>query len=88
MVDQVLDDCAWLGEHERFGGRWWFDLDDGWFAQRVDVFQFWVGEEVFLPFVCLERVGEVQLFQEPEDAVGAGGFEPRDGLDAVILVGC
>lgn len=42
----------------------------------MDGLQLW-GCELRLSFVCFEGVGDVKLFEEPEDALGAGFFEPR-----------
>ena len=41
----------------------------------MDFFEF-AGCEHVDAFVGIEFVGEMELFEEPEDAVGAGLFEP------------
>ncbi len=73
-LGDVLDDRAGLGD----------DLaavvDHGGFAQRVDALELRrreAGARVAL--VAAQVVGHAQLFQEPEHALGAGGFEVVDG---------
>ena len=76
MIDQVLDDQAGLGDHERLLQIRARDADDGRFAQRVDLLEFWVGQHFGGALVGFQVVGDVQLFQEPEDALRAGFFKP------------
>lgn len=76
-LNQVLDHEARLRQHQGFpsGVRSGRDADDGRFAQRVHGFELG-GREHLLAFVGAEGVGEVELFEEPEHALGAGFLEP------------
>ena len=78
VVDEVLDDEAGFGEDEGLGSRGGFDAHEGGFAQRVDLLQL-RGREHGLALVGFEGVGQLQLFEEPEDALGAGLVEPMGG---------
>lgn len=78
MLDQVFDNQARFGEDEgpvRWVGIWGFDGQDGAFAQRVHVFE-GRGRETFFALVGFDGVGEVEVFEEEEDALGAGLREP------------
>lgn len=82
MVREVFDDKAGFREHQGRGRRWIrdrLDAHDGGFAQRVDLFE-GGGREHGLPLVGAQGVGEVELFEEPEDALGAGFIEPFFGF--------
>ena len=78
VVNEIFDNETRFGEHQGFGigmGRY---ADDGRFAQRVDLFQLRWREHV-LALVGFEGVGYGEFFEEPEDALGAGFFEPGGG---------
>ena len=76
MVGEIFDDEARFGEDQWRGWiRGGLDAHEGGLAQRVHLFQRGWREHVF-PLVGLEGVGELELFEEPEDALGAGLFEP------------
>lgn len=87
MVDEVLDDETRLREDQGLGvggaGR---DADEGRFAQRVDLFELGRREHV-LPLVGFEAVADWELFEEPEDALGAGFFEPGGFVSEMLGVG-
>lgn len=72
VIAHVLDDDARLCEHHRRRGVLVFERDDGGFPQRVDFFQGGRRKHVCLALVGLEIIGEVELFKEPDDALGAG----------------
>ncbi len=79
MVREVFDDEARFRKHQGRGRRWIrdrLDAHDGRFAQRVDLFEGGGREPNGLPLVGAQGVGEVELFEEPEDALGAGFIEP------------
>ncbi len=77
---QVFHDGAGLGDGGGglLGGG--LDGDDGGFAEGVDRFELGPGEHVCAAGVGAQVVGEGELFEEPEDALGAGFFEPGEGL--------
>ena len=75
MVDQVLGHEPRLGKYERIWGIRGFDGEDGGFAERVHVLEF-RGCKHVLAFVGLDGVVYFGFFEEPEDALGAGLFEP------------
>lgn len=82
MLAQILDNHRRLGQHKRLGrraGR--LEGDDGRLAQRVDLLELGGCEEVGAALEGLEVVGEVEFFKEPEDALGAGFFEPGELLE-------
>ncbi len=76
MLNQILDDAPRLREHEGRVARGRLDGHDGDLADRVHGFETG-GREHGFALVGLEGVGEVEFFEEPEDALGAGFFEPR-----------
>ena len=75
MINQVFYHGSRLGEHERFGCVGGFDGEDGGFAEGVHVLEFG-GCEHILPFVGLDVIVYFGFFEKPEDALGAGLFEP------------
>ena len=91
MVDEVLDDVARLGDGDgRAARRGGGDGDDGGFAEGVHALQVRWGEHL-LPLEGVEVVVEVELFEEPEDALGAGLFEPAIGgvrVDCIFSFSC
>lgn len=77
MLAQILDNHRRLGQHKRLGrraGR--LEGDDGRLAERVDLLELGGCEVVGAALEDLEVIGEVEFFEEPEDALGAGFFEP------------
>jgi hypothetical protein len=77
VLSQVLGDEPALCNHNFRAAIYGLNADDGGFAEGVDGFQLGGGE------VCLgvavedfEIVGETELGEEPEDALGAGFLEP------------
>lgn len=76
MLDEILDDEARFREHQRRRRAGRLDAHDGRFAQRVHLFQRG-GREHGLALVGEQGVGMLELFEEPEDALGAGFFEPK-----------
>ncbi len=85
MIDQVLDDVGRFRNDHRLSGGGGFDFDDGRLAERVDVLEFLGGEHFFGAFERFEGVVEFELFEEPEDALGAGLFEPGVGCLVYML---
>lgn len=82
MITEILDNGAGLGDDARwgFGRGGGADGDDGGLAEGVDGFEIGRGEAgAGVARVDGEGVGEGKFFEEPEDAVGAGFFEPRTG---------
>ncbi len=79
---EVLHDGAGLGDGVRGFLERGLDADDGGFAERVDRFELGPGEHVLAAGVSAERVVQGELFEEPEDALGAGFLEPEEGLGA------
>lgn len=75
MLDQVFDDRARFGEDQGLRGVRGLDAQDGEFAQRVHVLE-GGGRETVFALVGFEGVGEVEVFEEEEDALGAGLGEP------------
>lgn len=75
VVDQVLGHVSGLGEYEWFWSVCGFDGEDGGFAEGVHVLEF-RGCEHVLAFVGLDGVVYFGFFEEPDDALGAGLFEP------------
>lgn len=52
------------------------DDDDGGFAEGVDLFELRGCEELLVAVVELDVELDLELFEEPEDALGAGAVEP------------
>lgn len=77
MLEQVLDDDGGLGQDDGLGGAGRRDVHDGGLAERVELLEL-VARQVRLrvPVEDLEVVGELELLEEPEDALGAGLVEP------------
>lgn len=78
ILDQVFDDRARFGEDQGLWGVRGLDAQDGEFAQRVHVLE-GAGRETVFALVGFEGVGEVEVFEEEEDALGAGLGEPVFG---------
>ncbi len=76
MLNQILDDAPRLREHEGRVARRRLDGHDGDLADRVHGFETG-GREHGFALVGFKGVGEAELLEEPEDALGAGLFEPR-----------
>lgn len=79
MLAQVVENETTLSDGEGFFERGGGDGDDGGFSQGVDFFQLRAGEFVGLPLVDFDVVGGggEAFFEEPDDALGAGFFEPE-----------
>lgn len=75
MLDQVFDDQARFGEDQGLWGFGGLDAQDGDLSERVHVFE-GRGREAFFAVVGFEGIGEVEVFEEEEDALGAGLREP------------
>ncbi len=79
VLSQVLSNEARLGQDEglaRLGGRVLGvgregDGDDGGFAQGVDLLELGWGEHVGAAAEDLDLVGEMELLEQPGDALGA-----------------
>lgn len=85
VVAQILDDHARLREDQRPRGGWRLDGDDGGFAERVDLLELRRSEVVLPELVDLEVVGQVQLLEQPEDALRAGFLQPAFALLVSLL---
>ena len=85
MLNQILNDRTALHQHDLLvailfascsgGGDRGFDRDNGRFAKRVDFLEFG-GREHFLTLEGFEIIREGELFEEPENALGARFLEP------------
>lgn len=78
VIAQVLGHEAALGQYDGLGiGARRRDGDDGRLAKRMDLLQFRGCQHRLL--VAVEEddvVGDVELFEEPDDALGARVVEP------------
>ncbi len=85
---EVLGDEAALGNDERLaaGGR---DGDDGRLAERVDGLELGRREAGLLVAVeDFDLVGDAELLEEPDDALGAGLLEPAMGGRGMTVSCC
>lgn len=79
VIDQILDNETRLCEDQGLCQRVCFHGDYGRFSQRVDLLEL-RGREHVLSLVGFELVVEFELFEEPEDTLGAGLREPGRGV--------
>lgn len=81
MVHQVLRHEATLRQNNRLGARIARrDGHDGGLAQGVNLLELRGREEGFFVAVeDLDFVGDLEFFEEPDDALGAGVVEPGGG---------
>lgn len=85
MLNEVFHNQSALSYDCGLGGSSRLDAYDGGFAQCVNFLEFWRAELCFLVAVeDLEFVGEVEFFEEPEDALGAGLFEPGECVSGLF----
>ncbi|KFY44725.1 hypothetical protein V495_03292 [Pseudogymnoascus sp. VKM F-4514 (FW-929)] len=77
MLSQVLGDEPALCDNNFWAAIYGFNADDGRFAEGVDGFELGGGEvSLWVAVEDFEIVGETELGEEPEDALGAGFLEP------------
>lgn len=79
MLDEILGHPAGFGEEDGLGAVGGLDLHDGRFAEGVDLFELGGCEGGCLVAVeDLEGVGDFELLEEPDYALGAGLVEPGE----------
>ena len=79
VVAQILRNKARLSENQRRGGVCVLDTDNGGLSEGMDVLEFLGGEHVGAALEGFQFVGDVEFFEEPEDALGAGLLQPSLG---------
>ena len=81
MLDQVLDDDRALGDDRGLAGTCGLDADDRGLSEWVDLFQLRRCEHgLRVAMEDFELVGELQLFEQPENALRAGLVEPGNSI--------
>lgn len=76
---EILDNHGGLGQNEWLRAVGCGDGDDGGFTQRLNLFQLVGCCHVGLALEGLDLVGDVEFFQEPDDPLSAGLFQPGPG---------
>lgn len=76
VVAQILGDKARLSENQRLGGVFVLDANDGGLSEGMDFLKFLGSKHVGTALEGFEFVGNVEFFEEPEDALGAGLLQP------------
>jgi hypothetical protein len=86
MVAEVLANGGTLGQHDGLGERWSSDGHQRRFAERVDFLELRRCELAGQALVDFYGVRGVfgAFFEEPDDALGAGFFEPGVLLDEIL----
>ena len=80
VIAEPLDDEAALGEHEALGAAGGRDTQHGGLAERVDLLELRRGElRGRVAVEDLDRVLELELVEEPDDALSSGVVEPMGG---------
>lgn len=81
VIAKVLADCSTLSQNDGLIERRGRDSDQRRFAERVNGFELRRCELVGLPLVHFHVVGSFlgTFFEEPDDTLGAGLFEPGFG---------
>lgn len=76
VIDEILNDRARLGQHHGLGSIGGLDGDDGRLAQWVHFLQLGGRKLVGAALESLEFIFQLQLLQQPENAVAARLLEP------------
>ena len=84
VVAQVLHDEGRLCKHDRLRGTGCRDGDGRGLAERVDLLELGRGQHVLLAMVDLEVVRDLQLLQQPENALSPRSIEPVE-LDFCLV---
>ena len=75
VLGQVLDYQPGLSQHQLLLARH-FDRDDRRPAERMDLLQGRVSQQALVTLEPLQFVGELELLQQPQDALCPGLLEP------------
>lgn len=85
VVAEVFRDEAGLGQDEWLLGVGTLDADNGGFAQGMGFLELLGSQHVGSSLVGLEFIVDLELLEEPEDALGAGFLQPVSLELAYIL---
>jgi hypothetical protein len=76
VVAYVLNNCLTLCDYNVLVGASRPDADSRRLAKRMDDLQFWACALVLVALVNFDVILEIQLFEQPDDALTAGLVEP------------
>lgn len=76
VIAQILDDGARLGQDHGLVGARGLDFDDGRLAQGVDLLELGGRKLVGATLENLQLILQLELFQQPQDAVASRLLEP------------
>lgn len=79
VVAQILCNKTRLCENQWLGGVCVLDTYNGGLSEGMDVFEFLGCEHIGAALEGFEFVGDVEFFEKPEDALGAGLLQPSLG---------